>query len=37
MEGSKVREGLPGMWLSVCEADGSLVAELRVLGRCGNR
>lgn len=37
MEGSKVREGLPGMWLSVCETDGSLVAELRVLGRCGNR
>lgn len=37
MEGSKVRGGLPGMWLSVCEADGSLVAELRVLGPCGKR
>lgn len=37
MEGVKAREDLLGMWLFVCDADGGLVAELRVLGLCAKK
>lgn len=37
MEGAKVKEDLLGMWLTVCDTDDCLVAELRVLGLYGKK